>query len=139
MSLFGGTPNIGDFQREAWAKALHIFPPQPGMKADCWFTKGLVTLDLDGTIIGRHLGPEWMSFPVWGHRRPVGMSRAGLVIPFDPSASLDREDPVQVPWTSIKQGYDSTHFQLAADVIVTLQLNDEAAIAVRRELEASHG
>ena len=56
MSLIGNHPNLGDFQREAWKKGLRLFPHhREGFQIEEWLPEGLIELELDGTIIGRHL------------------------------------------------------------------------------------
>lgn len=139
MSFLGYRPNMGDLQRDAWDKALHLFPVQAGFKVESWIPEGLKLLDLDGTEIGRHLGPEVSSFPLYGERRPIGISRDGVVIPYDPSEMVESVPSVQIPWSKITPGFDATHFELAAEVIVTLRLSEEAATAVRSRLEAIRG
>ncbi|MFN7958836.1 MAG: hypothetical protein U0P46_11025 [Holophagaceae bacterium] len=138
MSRFGFSPNLGDFQREAWEKGLWLFPYQKAFLVDEWISEGLVELDLDGTLIGRHLGPEVSAFPLWGSRRPIGISSEGLVIPYDDPMALDSLNPIQVAWARIQAGYDATHFGLAAAVIVTLRLTEEAAAKVAKYLEVPH-
>lgn len=139
MSLLGFQPNLGDFQREAWEKGLWLFPFQHSFQVDAWISEGLVDLDLDGTMIGRHLGPEVSAFPLWGSRRPIGISHEGLVIPYSATGATDPLNPIQVPWARIQPGYDSTHFMLLAEVVVTLQLTKEAAAEVTKRLEVPNG
>jgi hypothetical protein len=139
MSLLGYSPNLGDFQQEAWEKGLRLFPYQHPFQVEEWLQEALVELDLDGTLIGRHLGPEASMVPLWGSRRPIGISPEGLVIPYgDPDAS-DGLSPIQIPWTCIQPGYDSAHFGLMAEVIVTLRLSEEASAKVGMHREVSRG
>ncbi|WP_285574347.1 hypothetical protein [Geothrix limicola] len=139
MSWFGRHPNLGDFQRDAWGKALERFSSDLNFSVESWIPEGLVLLDLDGTEIGRHLGPEISQFPVWGDRRPVGMAVEGLVIPYDSEGSGSNLSPLQISWGRIQPAFDEVHFSLTADVIVTIRLSEEAATAVRARLEAHHG
>lgn len=140
MSWFGRHPNLGDFQEEAWEKALRLFPAPPRLAAvETWIPEGLIVLDLDGTEIGRHLGPESSQFPLYGDRRPIGLSKDGLVIPYDSSDSAAAKPSLQIPWSKIQPGFDATHFGLAAEVVVTLRLSEEAATAVRSHLETGRG
>lgn len=139
MSFFGYRPNMGDLQREAWEKALHLFPAQMGFEVESWIPEGLKLLDLDGTEIGWHLGPELSSFPLYGDRRPIGISRDGVVIPYGSSETMGTMPSIHIPWSKVTTGFDAVHFGLAADVCVTLRLSEEAAAAVRARLGALHG
>ena len=139
MSWFGYHPNLGDLQREAWDKALHHFPAVGTWPVTTWIPDGFVVLDLDGTEIGRHLAPEASSLPLWGARRPVGMAEKGLVIPYASDEGEPVIPPIHIPWTHIHPAFDATHFSLAAEVIVTLRLSEEAAAAVHARIEDLHG
>jgi hypothetical protein len=139
MRLLGYSPNLGDFQHEAWKKALRLFPTQAGFNVESWIPEGLKVLDLDGTEIGRHLGPEVSQFPLYGDRRPIGISRDGVIIPYDQSEMEGPMPSIHIPWSKITPGFDVVHFGLAAEVCVTLRLSEEAAVMVRARLEALHG
>jgi hypothetical protein len=139
MSLLGSHPNMGHYQRDAWEKGIRLFPSQFAFNVWEWIPGGLVELELDGTTIGRHLGPEISAFPLWGSRRSIGISEEGLVIPYDHSELVESLKPIQVPWSSIQHGYDSTHFVLTTEVIVTLVLTEDAAVKVGKQLEARRG
>lgn len=139
MSLLGYGPNLGDFQREAWEKALRLFPSQAGFKVESWIPEGLKLLDLDGTEIGKHLGPEISQLPLYGDRRPIGISCDGVVIPYDLPEMAEQMPSIHIPWSKLTPGFDAVHFGLAADVCVTLRLSEEAAAMVRARLEALHG
>jgi hypothetical protein len=132
---------MGDFQHEAWEKAQRRFPLRSTNQPVSWIAEGLVVLDLDGTEIGRHLGPEVSSFPLWGERRPVGLTEDGLCIPYEVSV-MEGEEPslpsLFIPWNRLQAGYDAFHFNVVADVVTTLRLTGAAAEAVRSHLEASH-
>lgn len=131
-----------DFQREAWEKAQRRFPWQPLVGTPTWIDEGVILLDLDGTEIGRHLGPELSSFPLWGHRRPLGLSPDGLVIPYA-AEKMDQAaggpPALFIPWARLQPGFDACHFNVVADGVTTLRLSEEAASAVRARLEAFHG
>ena len=139
MSWFGYRPNLGDLQREAWDKALHHFPAAGTWSVTRWIPDGFVVLDLDGTEIGRHLAPEASSMPLWGERRPVGLAEMGLVIPYASDEVQPGIQPIQIPWTQISPAFGSTHFSLAAEVIVTLRLSEEAASEVHARIGDLHG
>src|SRR5512133_1089832 len=138
MSFLGYRPNLGDFQEEAWEKGLRLFPHQEGFHVDEWIPEGLIELDLDGTLINRHLGPEASLVPLWGTRRPVGLSAGGLVIPYDDPETAGPFEPIRVPWSKLQPGYDATHFCLTADVVVTLRLSDAAAMKVSDRMKNDH-
>lgn len=137
MNWFGNHPNLGDYQHEAWEKALRYFSGKSRFIVTQWIPEGLVLLDLDGTEIGRHLGPEISQIPMWGGRRPIGLSAEGLVIPYESEEGDSRLSPLQISWEKVQSSFDDCHFNLVADVVVTLRLSDEAATAVRHRLEAS--
>jgi hypothetical protein len=138
MSLLGFNPNLGDFQKDAWEKALWLFPGGADFRVDEWVQEGLIELDLDGTLIGRHLGPEASQIPLWGTRRSLGFASEGLVIPYGDPASEQALQPIQIPWIKIRPAYDSTHFEVISNVIVTLHLNEEASTKVAKWIGAIH-